>query len=143
MHENLYRLKKNLMKELEEIAESGVSSSTLPKIDMLAHSLKNLCKVVESVEDEESGGSSYGEGMSRRRGGSYDGGSSRRTGRSYDGGSYEDGSYDDGGSYRRKRDSMGRYSRAGMVDHLRDLMEDAPDERTREKLRQMIGELDQ
>ena len=136
MHDNLYRLKKNLMKELEEIAESGVSSSTLPKIDTLTHSLKNLCKIIKETEEEEGG--SYDGGMSRRRGGSYEGGSSNRMGSSYD-----DRSYDDGGSYRRKRDSMGRYSRAGMVDHLRDLMEDAPDERTREKLRQMIGELDQ
>ena len=136
MHDNLYRLKKNLMKELEEIAESGVSSSTLPKIDTLTHSLKNLCKIIKETEEEEGG--SYDGGMSRRRGGSYEGGSSNRMGKSYD-----DGSHDEGGSYRRKRDSMGRYSRAGMVDHLRDLMEDAPDERTREKLRQMIGDLDQ
>lgn len=131
-HEYLTELKGKLMKELRHYSEAEINASNLGIIDTLAHAAKNVCKLIDA-EEEKDGGFSYREGMSRR-----DGGSSNRMGKSYD-----DGSYDEGGSYRRKRDSMGRYSRTGMIDHLRELMESAPDERTREKLRQMIGDLDQ
>lgn len=61
-------------------------------------------------------------------------------------------------SYARKRDSMGRFSRAdgmmgrtyadhaydsGMMAELRELMEDAPDEQTRQKFQRFINELGQ
>ena len=48
--------------------------------------------------------------------------------------------YDSGRSYAR-RDSMGRYSRAGMADRLRDLMNDAPDERAREEIRKLADKM--
>ena len=53
------------------------------------------------------------------------------------------GDYRDGMSYRgRKRDSMGRYSRADakddMADKLRRMMDDAPDSRTREALEKAL-----
>lgn len=141
--EYLYELKEKLMKELKRYAEQEISASSLNNIDTLAHAAKNVCKLIEASEEGEySNDGSYEGGSSGRRGRSNDGGSSSRRGRSYDGGSYE-GSYDEGGSYRRRRDSMGRYSRAGMADKLRELMEDAPDERTREKLQQMISQMDQ
>ena len=60
---------------------------------------------------------------------SYRGGRSYR----YDGNR----SYDDGRSMRRNRDSMGRYSRnysGGFEDELRMLMEEAPDENTKQGL---------
>ncbi len=59
-------------------------------------------------------------------------------------------------SYARRRDSMGRYTRAdgrmmdrsydsaydsGMMAELRELMEDAPDEKTRQKFQRFINEL--
>ena len=51
--------------------------------------------------------------------------------------------YRDGVSYRgRKRDSMGRYSRADakedMVDKLRRMIDEAPDSRTREALEKAV-----
>ncbi len=91
---------------------------------------------------------------------SYDGGSYR--------GSYRDGSYD-GGSYARgrgrnaRRDSMGRYARdsyrGGSRDsyrrgysrddreeymaQLRDMMENAPDDQTRQSLQRMVQQMEQ
>lgn len=105
-------------------------------------------------------GESYGDGMSYERDG--------RDGRSYRGGSYE-GSYE-GGSYARgrgrnaRRDSMGRYSREGSYrdggyrgnsyergysrdgkeeykQQLREMMEDAPDEQTRQSIKRMIDNM--
>lgn len=116
----IYELKEKLLKELEEYGRKGdLSTGSLEVVDKLAHSVKNLCKILE--EDEEGGYS----------------------GRSYaDGRSYTDGRmYNDGRSYARRgrtgnvrRDSMGRYSNTGysydgedMADQLRDLMNDAPD----------------
>lgn len=98
---------------------------------------------------------------------SYRGGSYERGGRSYRGGSY-DGSYE-GMSYARgrgrnaRRDSMGRYSREGSyargggsyrggysrddgkeeyMEHLRDMMESAPDENTRQSIKRMIDNME-
>jgi hypothetical protein len=96
---------------------------------------------------------------------------SYRGDRSYRGGSYRyDGSYNDGNSYARgrgrnaKRDSMGRYSREGSyrdgrsyrmdgysradgkqeyIEHLRDMMEDAPDQQTRDSIQRMIQQMEQ
>ena len=58
--------------------------------------------------------------------------------------SSEDGSsgyypYMHGGSYR--RDAMGRYSRDGLADKLRALMDEAPDEKTRLDLQRMIDKM--
>ena len=54
-------------------------------------------------------------------------------------------------AYARKRDSMGRYSRDGgysqaaddMVQELRELMRDAPDERTRQEFQRFIQKIEQ
>ena len=56
----------------------------------------------------------------------------------------------DGGSYRRsyRRDSMGRYSGEGysrtgdMVDRLRELMADAPDDRTRQEIQRLVTKME-
>ena len=84
---------------------------------------------------------------------------------SYRGGSYRyDGSYNDGNSYARgrgrnaKRDSMGRYSREPRgsyrmdgysrdgkqeyIEHLRDMMDEAPDEQTRKSIERMISQME-
>ena len=42
-------------------------------------------------------------------------------------------------SYR--RDAMGRYSRSGLADKLRELMQDAPDEKTRMDIQHMIDRM--
>lgn len=110
MHE-IYELKERLLKELEEYGRKGdLSTGSLDVVDKLAHTVKNLCKILEEDEGYSNGMRSYADGRM----------------------------YNDGRSYARsrsaRRDSMGRYSRngysydsEGMVDQLRDLMDDAPD----------------
>lgn len=137
MHK-LEELKEMLCEELEEYGTSDkLDMGGLEIVDKLAHAIKNIDKIIESES-----------GYSERRGsyrGSYDGGS-------YDGGSYR-GSYD-GGSYGRystrrgrnaRRDSMGRYSRANdmMVDELREMMNDAPDEQSRMEIERLINKMEQ
>ena len=114
MHD-LYRLKENLCKELEAFGKSdSVTSSSLDTIDKLAHTVKNLDKIIQSHEEEE---------YSMRGYGSYEGGSNRsmRGGYSMDGYYYDDG----GMSGRRGRAANGRFvSRDGseMARKLREMM---------------------
>ena len=51
--------------------------------------------------------------------------------------SYRDGMYH--GSY--KRDSMGRYSRGTLADKLRELMDEAPDEKSRMELQRLVDKM--
>ncbi len=113
---HLEDLRDALCRELDEIAGKGeLSAGALDTVDKLAHTIKNLDKVM------------MGEGYSS-------------AGDWYAMGNYGDRSgYRDSVSYRgRKRDSMGRYSRADakedIADKLRRMMDDAPDSRTREAL---------
>ena len=124
----LYDIKENLLKEMKSYAKKDISASSLTMIDTLAHAIKNIDKVIEKCEEEDGGYSN--DGMR----GSYGDGYSRRYSR-------------DGGSYRR-RDSMGRYSRAGYSGHdedvtmeLQDLMRNAPDERTRQKIQTILDRM--
>lgn len=126
------------MEELERKAEKGgkLSMAEIQYLDTLAHTKKNLLKSDEMWEESE-----YSE-----RGGSYARGGNRS-------GSYNRGSYDDGdmsmargrrGNVR--RDSMGRYSRGGdtemMINELRNLMEDAPDNETKQEFRKFIQKIE-
>lgn len=126
------------MEELERKAEKDgkLSMAEIQYLDTLAHTKKNLLKSDEMWEESE-----YSE-----RGSSYARGGNR-------GGSYNRGSYDDGdmsmargrrGNVR--RDSMGRYSRGGdtemMVEELRNLMEDAPNNETKQEFRKFIQKIE-
>ena len=134
MHE-LYELKEMLMKELEEYGKKGeMSPGSLEIVDKLSHAIKNLCKIIEDMEDSE--GYSMNSGRRMYRNASYE----NRGGR--------DMSYARGRNA--KRDSMGRYSREGysraaddMIQDLRELMEDAPDERTRQEFQRFISKIEQ
>lgn len=154
MHE-LYELKEMLMKELEEYGRKGeMSAGSLEIVDKLSHAVKNLCKIIEAEEEEEEGYS--------RRGGSYyyEGGQggNTNTARMGRGGSGGGSSYARGGGRGRgsnaRRDSMGRYSRNGggsmyyrnadeLVEQLEELMEDAPNEQIRQRMSQLVQELEQ
>ncbi len=154
MHE-IYELKEMLMKELEEYGSKGeLTGGSLEVIDKLAHAIKNICKIIESAEEEEEysmAGGSYdggnmGGGNSYARGGSGGGQGG--------GGSYRN-SYARGRGRNARRDSMGRYSsesrerrysrEGGMNRYSReggysraDEMEDMV-----ESIRSMMGELPQ
>lgn len=117
MH-GVYELKKKIIEELEEYGmKNEVKASELPTIDMLAHTAKNLCKLIEMCEDET--GYSYGD---------------RYYGRSGRG-------YNDGMSYRsRSRYSDGGYSGSGewMIEMLEDLKEKAPNDTMRREFDEFI-----
>ena len=113
----LYELKDMLCRELEEYGKKGeITAGTLDVVDKLAHSIKNLDKIIEAYDDGYSGNYPY-----------------------------RDGSYNDRGGYTRMRNySRGRYgySRNDLTAKLRELMQDAPDERTRQEMKRMIEKME-
>ena len=124
------------LEELERKAEKDgkLSMAEIQYVDTLAHAKKNLLKADEMWEESEysmDGGRSYARGRRSMRGGnSY----------RYEG----EGSYARGRGRNAKRDSMGRYSMAEgeMIDELRDLMNDAPDEQTRMEFQRFISKIE-
>lgn len=130
MHK-LYELKETLCKELEEYAKNDqLDMNSLEIIDKLAHSIKNIDKIIYAEEYSGNGGysnySNYGGGYSNARG--Y---SNRQYSGEYSGARM-------GRSSGARRDSMGRYSGGmDMASELRRLMEEAPDEQSRAELGRM------
>ena len=124
MHE-LYALKEKLCKELKKYSTEEVTNSNLPIIDSLSHAIKNIDKIIDGYEEEESG--SYGYEPNYR---------GNRNNRSWNN------SYSRGRGRNAKRDSMGRYASDGLVNELRDLMMDAPDEQTRQEYKKVIEKLE-
>lgn len=125
---HLEDLRETLCRELDEIAEKGeLSAGDLETVDKLTHTLKNLDKIMMGGEYSNAG-DWYAMGNYGRDG-------------------YRD-DYRGGNSYRgRKRDSMGRYSRADakddMADKLRRMMDDAPDSRTRDALEKALRSMEE
>lgn len=115
--------------DLERKAEKDgkLSMAEVQYMDTLAHAKKNLLKS-EEMSDGEYSGANY-----NMRG------------------SDMDRSYARGRRGNVRRDSMGRYSSRGgysmgsndFAMELRDLAEDAPDERTKMKIEKLIKEMDQ
>ena len=110
----LYELKERLCDELKGYGKKDLSAGSLDVVDKLAHTVKNLDKIIEAYDDGKSG---Y-----------YD---DTRAYRNY---SRHDGSY-------ARRDSMGRYSRTGLADKLRELMDEAPDDRTRMEIQKLVEKM--
>lgn len=134
MHE-LYDLKENLMGELKEYSrKDDLNANSLEVIDKLTHTVKNLDKIIDHCEMEESGYSSARGYIPY----------------AYDGGGMSNNSYNN--SYARgrgrfaKRDSMGRYSsmdgysrgNEDMINELNQLAMNAPDERMRQQIQSMV-----
>ena len=127
--EDLHELCETISREIgeanEKIRKAGgkLSGEDLTYLDKLTHTLKSLKTTIAMVEAE-------------------DGESGRYSMPHY-------GNYNYGGSYRRGRDSMGRYTSRrgysyddGMIEELRSLMESAPDERTKSEFRQFIAKME-
>ena len=132
--ENLDGILRIVNSELKAIVENGKFRSR-DEIDSV-YKLIDIAKDVHCIwqyEDEESDYSEDGR--------AYDGSYARRP-------MYNDMSYARG-RRNAKRDSMGRYSRGysrdgkhEYVEHLRDMMDDAPDEQTRQSIQRMIQQLE-
>lgn len=165
--ENLDKLLEMADAEFGAIAKNGKFKSreeihsVYELMDIAKDAMEIYC-MEEELESGEGGmssrgGSYYRDGRSNR-GGSYyeDGGSYERRGRGrnasrdsrgrYNEGSYRDGynegSYRDGGMMRRG----GSYYRDGgkeeFVENLREVMENAPDQQSRQQIQQMIQQME-
>lgn len=138
MHEELYELKEKLMDELKEYgAKDEMTAGTLDVVDKLAHTIKNLCKIIEDAEYSEASGYGSYEGGGSMRGGSY--------ARGGQGGYMRGGSsYARGRGRNARRDAMGRYSTDNemITDQLRDLMEEAPDMKTRQEIERLVKKME-
>lgn len=124
----LYELKENLCEELKKYGKKELSAGSLDVVDKLSHTIKNLDKIIDKYDEDE-----YSNASMNYRGRSY-----RGNGRSYDGMSNARG---------RRRDGMGRYSNNysyddEMIAELQNLMEDAPDEKTRQEFKRFIQKIE-
>ncbi len=129
MHE-IYELKERLCDELKEYGKKGdLDVGMLEVVDKLSRTIKNLEKIIEKAEESEYSYDNrmYSDGMN----------AGRYSGRRYSGA--------------RRRDSMRRYSRRNgrysmdnneMIQELRDLMNDAPDDRTRQEFQSFIDKME-
>ena len=152
MH-GIYKVEEMLCEELEKIGEKDeLTAGSLETADKLSHALKNVQKIIDYYEEM---GDEDGYSRARGQGGNMTGGN---TG----GGTYRGGSYARGGrggrtgsnqygSYARGRDSRGRYSGRGysraegteeMVMELRDLMNDAPNDEIRQRMKDLVSEIE-
>lgn len=126
MHK-LYELKDKLMKELEEYADNGkFSKDDVEAIKYASSAIDHICNIMER-EDGEEYSSMYPHPYN------YGGGSYARGGRSYA-----------RGRMNARRDSMGRYSRAGedIAEQLRGMMTDAPDEHIRMEIERLANKVE-
>lgn len=106
----IVELRERLCDELKDYGKKGdMSTGSLDVVDKLAHTVKNLDKIID--------GDGYSGYPARY---AYDDGSGRR-------------------SY--ARDRMGRYSRNGLADKLRDLMDEAPDDHARMEIKRLIDKM--
>lgn len=152
MH-GIYKVEEMLCEELEKIGEKDeLTAGSLETADKLSHALKNVQKIIDYYEemgDEDGYSRAGGQGGNmtggNTGGGTYRGGSYARGGR---GGRTGSNQY---GSYARRRDSRGRYSGRGysraegteeMVMELRELMNDAPNDEIRQRMKDLVSEIE-
>lgn len=137
---DLYDMCDTLSRELgeanEKVRQAGgkLSGSDLDYVDKLTHAIKSIKTTIAMMEAEDGESGMY----------PYYG-----TNDSYNNGMNSRGSYNRGGSYARRRDNMGRYTSKrgysrdnGMVEELRNLMNEAPDEQTRQELQRLISKME-
>lgn len=124
MHK-LYELKEKLVNELEDYADNGkFSKEDVEAIKYTASAIDHICNIVERSDEEDYSGAMMGRMPYSYRDGERTGSYARR-----------------GGT--RRYGSAG-YSRAseGIVEELRDLMEDAPDDRIRQEIKTLIHKVE-
>lgn len=134
----LYELKEKLKKELGEYSQNGKYSKEDSEVmKNLSGTIDHICNIIEKAEEEGySGhypywmGGAYADG----NGGTMDGnmGGNGRSNRFMRGGR----------SYRRGYSRDGYSRDGGMVEELRELMQDAPDERTRQEFQRFIQKIE-
>ena len=123
MNSEVNELKSLKTKLLHELVEIGKKDGQLQNIDTLAHAIKNICKIIDSCEEEEMGYSGRVDPM-------YSGHVP-----------YNNTTYS--GNYSgRHRDSMGRYSSHGdLRASLYDAMSYAQNDMERNQIQNLINNL--
>ena len=169
IYEELYTLcetiEKDLAKTNEKLRKTGgeMSGSDLEYVDKLTHTLKSIKTVMAMAEDEgeegysRRGGSYYEAGQGGGGRGGQGGGSSSYYREGGQGGS----SYARGRGRNARRDSRGRYAydggggysreggysrdegREDMIEQLREIMQDAPDQQSRQEIQRLIQKMEQ
>ena len=124
-----------------------IANDDVDVIDKLSHSLKSLvttCAMLEAEEDEGGYSERYAPMWTPGGGYGYAGRERRDGGTSYE---YRDGYSGNRGGYSRNRysrENRNGYSRTGdMQEQLRQMMEDAPDDMTRNEIRKLMERMDQ
>ena len=120
MHK-LYELKEKLIEEMENYAgKPNLSKDDVMYVKYLSSSVDHICNILEKADDEEYSNRGY----SRRR---YSIGDRMMN----------------ENSYARRRDAMGRYSRAGedFRMELQELIQDAPNDHIRQKMQSIMSEI--
>lgn len=124
LHEMCEILGRELGDANEKVRMGGgtLSGSDLDYIDKLTHALKSVKTTIAMIEADDGESGMY---------------------------PYYRGSYNRGGSYARRRDSMGRYSSArgysrddDMIAELRDLMNEAPDDKMKQEFQRFIDKIE-
>lgn len=122
--EDLHELCETISHEIadanEKIRAAGgkLSGADVDYVDKLTHTLKSVKGVIAMAEDEDGYSRYYPMTYSRRN----------------------------DNSYARRRDSMGRYSRRysranDVIEQLEDIMETAPDDRSRKEIKKLIEKM--
>ena len=123
--EQIKQIKHGLIKDL---IEYGKKDGKLSEIDTLAHAIKNICKIVESAEEEM--------GYSMRPMPYYS--SAPMRGMTWDTTGYANDGYSG-----RHRDSMGRYASHGdLRSELYSVMNMASNDMERQEIQNLINRLD-
>ena len=113
------KITEKIAEKTRKIKNNGMNDGDLETMDKLTHTLASVKKIMAFMEDD--GYSGYWPDGYRN--------------------AYR-------GSYARKRDSMGRYSgergysRSDLADKMRELMKEAPDDRTHQEMQRMIEKLE-
>jgi len=116
-------LSEKIADKTRRIKSNGMSDGDLDTIDKLTHSLASVKKILAFMEDDGYSGNYPTDYRGVYRG-SYARGRNAR------------------------RDSMGRYSgehgysRNDLADRMRDLMRDAPDDRTRQDIQRLVEKME-
>lgn len=135
LHEMCETLSRELGEANEKVRQSGgsLNGSDLDYIDKLTHAIKSIKTTIAMIESEDGESGMYPYYRSFAQNGNQ--------------GSYRRGSYNQG-SYARRRDSMGRYSSRGysrdddMIAELRDLMNEAPDDKMKQEFQRFIDKIE-
>ena len=136
LHELCETISREIADANEKIRAAGgkLSAGDVDYIDKLTHTMKSIKGTIAMMEDEDGYSSApRPDGMGGMMNGSY---------RGYSRNSYRGGSYARG-RMNARRDSMGRYSGDdGMVEELRSMMAEAPNEAIRRDMQRIIDKME-